>query len=210
MKIAVIGGTGRTGRHLVERLLERGHSVTALVRDAARMPIQHDRLTLIVGDSRVPADVARLVDGTDAVVSALGPDSKDATLHRDTAALVIDQMQRAGVRRFVGVSGAGIDVPGDDKSLKDRLISAVIRTVGGGMAQDKASEYSAFAATDLEWTLVRPPRLVDGEPTGRLEHDAHRSTTSSRIVRADLAVFLADVLDEGRYVGQAPFVASAR
>lgn len=210
MRIAVIGGTGRTGRHLVDRLLDRGHAVTALVRDPARLPIEHQRLTLIVGDSRVPGDIARLVDGQDAVVSTLGPGSKDATLHTDTAHRLIDEMERTGVGRFVGVSGAGIDVPGDEKSVKDRVISKAIQTFGGAMAQDKASEYAAFAATDLEWTLVRPPRLVDGAPTGRVEHDAHRSTASSRIVRADLATFLADVLDEGRYVRQAPFVATAR
>ncbi|MGA8044734.1 MAG: hypothetical protein WCA30_00550 [Dermatophilaceae bacterium] len=51
---------------------------------------------------------------------------------------------------------------------------------------------------------------VGRAPRRRLEHDAHRSTASSKIVRADLATFIVDVIDDGSYVRQAPFVATAR
>ena len=78
------------------------------------------------------------------------------------------------------------------------------------MVKDKPAEYAVYAASDLEWTLVRPPRLVDGDPTGQLEHDAHRSTRSTKITRADLATFLTDVVEQGLYPRLAPFVASAR
>lgn len=209
MKIALIGATGRTGTLVLDELLRRDHTVTVLVRDPATLTTTHERLTVIPGDSRDPEALARLVDGADAVLSALGPTARDASLHTDTANALIAVMQRAGLTRFVGVSGAGIDVPGDEKSLSARLISKVIQTFGGAVVQDKPAEYAAYAASDLDWTLVRPPRLTNGPATGRLEHHAHRSTTSTKITRADLATFLVTAAEQGLYIRQAPFVATA-
>jgi len=210
VKIAVIGATGRTGRPLVAELLRRGHTVTVLVRDPAKLGNTDQPVQMVTGDSRTRADLDRLVVGADAVVSALGPAAKETSLHTETATVLIEAMRAAGVRRFVGVSGAGIDVPGDQKSVSAKVISKAIQTLGGEVVKDKPAEHAVYAASDLAWTLVRPPRLVDGDATGRLEHDAHRSTKSTKITRADLAAFLADVVEQDLYERQAPFVATAR
>ena len=71
-RILVLGASGRTGRLVVEQALGHGHVVVAFVRDLARLPIAHERLTVIQGDVTVAADVARAVEGCDAVVSVLG------------------------------------------------------------------------------------------------------------------------------------------
>lgn len=210
MRVAVIGATGRTGRPLAEELLRRGHDVTVLVRDPVRLGDLADRVTVVTGDSRDAAALARLVAASDAVVSALGPTAKEPTLHQDTATALIKAMQEQGVRRFVGISGAGIDVPGDEKSPRDRVISGLIRRLGGAVVADKPAEYQLWAASELDWTLVRPPRLKDGEATGRVEHHAHRSPGATSIRRADLAAFLADTVEQNLYPQLAPFVAQGR
>ena len=69
------------------------------------------------------------------------------------------------MRRFVGISGAGIDVPGDERATKDRIISSLIRRLGGAVVADKPAGYRAWADSNLSWTLVCPPRLKDGSPT---------------------------------------------
>lgn len=210
MNIAVIGATGRTGALLVAELLRRGHTVSVLVRSPDKLGDLRDRVRVVTGDSRADKVLDDLLTGAEAVVSALGPTAKEATLHRDTALALIPAMQRAGVRRFVGVSGAGIDVPGDAKAPSAKVISWLIQRLGGAVVADKPAEYAAFARSDVDWTLVRPPRLQDTPGTGRLEHDAHRSTRSTKISRADLATFLVDVVESNLYVRQAPFVATAR
>lgn len=210
MKVAVIGATGRTGRPLVEELLRRGHTVTALVRDRAKLGPLAERVTVVTGDSRDVAALEPLLAGADALVSALGPTAKEGSLHTDTARALLQAMPAAGVRRFVGVSGAGIDVPGDQKAPSAKVISWLINRFGGDVVKDKPAELEVLAASALDWTLVRPPRLVGGAATGRLEHDAHRSTRSTRITRGDLATFLVDVVEGGLYRRQAPFVAGAR
>ncbi|GAA1724812.1 SDR family oxidoreductase [Isoptericola hypogeus] len=211
MKLALIGATGRTGRHALATALDRGHDVAVLVRDPSRLPeATRDRVRVVVGDSTGPVALADLLAGADAVVSALGPTGKQPDLHTRTARSLVEIMTAGGPRRFVGVSGAGIDVPGDRKAGKDKAISWLIRTLGGDVVKDKPAEHAAWAASGLDWTLVRPPRLVDGPAAGRLEHDAHRSTRSTKIVRADLGAFLVDVVERDLYVRTAPFVATAR
>lgn len=212
MKIALIGATGRTGIHALTAALDRGHDVRVLVRDPSKLPAEaRDRVSVVIGDSTDPTTLADLLTGVEAVVSALGPTGKQADLHTRTAQALISLMEATGPRRFVGVSGAGIDVPGDQKAPKDKAISWLIRTLGGNVVKDKPAEYAAWAASSLNWTLVRPPRLVDGPAsTTPLEHDAHRSTRSTKITRADLGGFLIDVAERDLYPRTAPFVAMAR
>ncbi len=206
----MIGATGRTGQPLVRELLTRGRTVTVLVRDPARHPSPDPTVRVVTGSSDDPGALAVLLHGADAVISALGPTGKDATLHQRTAAALIETMNDAGVRRFIGVSGAGIDVPGDQKNLPNKAISFLIQRLGGAVVADKPAEHRAWADSDLDWTLVRPPRLTTKPGTGVLEHHPTRSTRSTSMSREDLAHFLVEVLEQNLYVHAAPFTATAR
>jgi uncharacterized protein YbjT (DUF2867 family) len=208
MRIAVLGATGRTGQVLVAELLRRGHEVTVLARTPERLGATDGSVRVVTGSSTDADALASLLDGAQAAVSTLGPTSRDSTVMSQTARVLVPAMQQRGIRRYVGVSGMGVDIEGDLKGRKDRMISSVIRRVGGLMATDKAQEYRILDASDLDWTLARPPRLVDGPATGRVVHDAHTPGRSSSIRRADLAVFLAGVVEQELYVRQAPFVSA--
>ncbi|MCY7343716.1 MAG: NAD(P)H-binding protein [Pseudonocardia sp.] len=206
MKVAVLGATGRTGRLVVGELLARGHDVVALARDPAAAGLP-DGASVVAGHARDAGVLRSLVAGADAVVSTLGPGRGDRTLHRDVAPVLVQALRAEGVRRFVGVSGAGIDVPGDRKSRRDRFISGAIGRFGGDAVRDKVLEYGVWAASGLDWTLVRPPRLTDAPVTGRVEHHAHTSPRSTSIGRGDLAVFVVGCVELRRHVGEAPLVA---
>jgi putative NADH-flavin reductase len=207
VKITALGATGRTGRLVVAEALRRGHAVTALVRDGPTTgPALPAEVVVRRGEVRDDDGLRAAVAGADAVVSSLGPRSGDPTLQRDVAAAVVGVLREAGVHRFVGVSGAGIAVPGDVKSARDRLISVLIRRFGGAAVADKAHEYEIWASSGLEWTLVRPPRLTDEPATGMVEHHPHRSPRATAIGRADLAAFLLDCAEQGLHVGAAPLV----
>lgn len=207
MRIAVLGATGRTGQLMVAELLHRGHELSVLARTPERLGVTAGSVRVVTGSADADS-LASLLEGAGAVVSTLGPTSRDSTVMSDTARVLVPAMDERGIRRYVGVSGTGVDMEGDLKGRKDRLISSMIRRVGGPMATDKAQEYRIFVASDLDWTLARPPRLVDGPATGRVVHDAHTPGRSSSIRRSDLAVFLADVVEQDLYVRQSPFVSA--
>lgn len=210
MKIALIGSTGRTGSHVLTGALRRGHEVTALARTPGKLAHVQERVHVVEGSSTEASALDRLLPGADAVISALGPTAREGDLHSQTAQALVEAMQRHGVARFVGVSGAGIDVPGDHKGPRDRVVSFLIQRLGGEVVQDKPREYAVFAGSSVRWTLVRPPRLSDKPATGRVEHDAHRPGRSTSITRADLAGFLLDVAEGDLHVGQAPFASGLR
>lgn len=207
MELTVLGATGRTGRLVVEQALTNGHAVTVLVRDPAKAGAHAARVRVVTGDVRDAAVLRAVVAGANAVISALGPAGKDPTLHRDVAPLLVAAMREAGVRRLVTISGAGADVPGDRKGPLDTAISWAVHRFGGQAAQDKEGEREVLAASGLEWTQVRPPRLVEGPASGTVKSDAHRPQGTT-LTRADLARFLVDEVAACRYVGLAPFAAT--
>jgi hypothetical protein len=65
------------------------------------------------------------------------------------------------------VSGAGVTVPGDAKGAGARLVSALTLRLARDLVEDKQGEHEVLAASGLDWTQVRPPRLVDKDATGR-------------------------------------------
>lgn len=207
MKITVLGGTGRTGRLLVPDLLADGHEVTMLVRDPAKAEAFEGRAAIVAGDIRDAATVEQALAGADAVASSLGPVGKDTTLLRDTAAMLTTAMANARVPRYVGISVAGLTLPGDRKRSRDEVISWVLNTFGGELAKDKIAEHDIWQRSSLDWTLVRVPRLVDG-PASEVDHDAHVSGRRTSLSRSNLARFIADAVRTGDYSRSAPFVSN--
>lgn len=205
MKIAVLGGTGRTGSLLVEELLANGHEVRMLARDPRKAARVAERVELIEGDVRDADAVARTLNGTGAVASALGPVGRDTALLRDTARLVTSAMEHAHISRYVGISVAGLTLPGDRKRPRDKVISWLLNRAGGELAKDKIAEYEAWEGSGLDWTLVRVPRLVDG-PLGEVDVDTHVSGRRTTLTRANLARFIATTVVDSRYTRTAPFV----
>lgn len=202
MKLAVLGGSGRTGRLLVELALQQGHEVRALVRTPSAFPVTHPNLVVEAGDATNAADIQRVVAGTDAVVSALGPVAGG----HDVCSRATANVLAAKVTRYLAVSGAGLDAPGDRKDLPGRVISKLVKLVSPAQFADKVRELELLLASDCAFTLVRPPRLVDGPRTGRFRV-ALDNAPGTRLRRADLAAFLLSTATGATHVRQAPFIA---
>ena len=70
------------GGYLLEAALQRGYRVRALARNPAKLAPFSSRITIITGDARDPAVVRELVQGSDVVISALGPVKADGDASR--------------------------------------------------------------------------------------------------------------------------------
>lgn len=164
MQLLVLGATGRTGRHLVDLGLARGHAVTAFVRSPHKLGAARDGLRVVAGDPRDAGALAAALVGHDAVLSALGPRPLDAmrpgTLLTELAASTVRAMTAAAVRRVVVVSAAVLfPMRGVQFAFFRWLLRHHIR--------DLVSMEEAFTTPPhLEWTLARPPRLVDAPRDG--------------------------------------------
>lgn len=208
MRIAILGSTGRTGTLVLSEAVARGHQVTALVRAPGSLQ-NHRAVTMVEGDIYDPDALARTIDGTQAVISAVGARGRTKDLHTMLARNTITAMNSAGVERFVGVSVGGLDIPGDRKGPRDRAIGALARTLAGAASADRDREYQAWQASGLEWTLIRVPRLVDGEASTPPATDSHTPPSRTQLHRAALAGLLLDCATTGQFVRQAPFAADS-
>ncbi len=206
MRIAILGASGRTGRELVAQALEAGHEVRVLVRKPEAFPEKHPRLTVLVGDARDAARVRELVQGADAVVSALGPRPGDTEVCSQVGRVVREVLEAQGPRRYVYVSGSHTDVPGDAKDLIGRVSARIGRLFAGRIVADKQRELDALRASTLDWTAVRPPQLTNGPRTGKYRVST-RTPPGATVARADVADFILQELKEHRHGCQAPFIA---
>ncbi len=168
MKLTVFGATGAIGGLLVDRAIDQGDEVTAVVRDAARFARRHERLTveevpdLTAVDGLLPA-----VKGRDAVLCGIGPRSaKDVTVASSTGLALIRALDQAGVRRFVWVSAAPVGgIPDGDSLFNRYVLHPLINRALRGIYSDMGLLEEALRRSDLDWTVVRPPRLTNGPLT---------------------------------------------
>ncbi|WP_091114166.1 NAD(P)H-binding protein [Geodermatophilus dictyosporus] len=112
MRVVVLGAAGGVGRAAVRLAGERGHAVLAV----ARTPVGDGTAEELAGDVRDAGLLARAVAGADAVLWCVGVTRRSGgDVGRTALPLLVSAMTGAGVHRFVGVSGAGADLPGDRK-----------------------------------------------------------------------------------------------
>lgn len=204
MNVALFGATGKTGAYLLPALLERGHTVRALVRDAAKVTLTHPNLTVIVGDPLSAADVKKTLEGVDAIASALGGTKAVPDVCSRTTANIIAAVGDTPLR-YALVSGAAVNRPGDAKGFADRTVTFLLRLFIEAMVADKEREIDALSASALRFTALRPGMLSDGRPRGTYRIKAE-APPSSGIDRADLATAVIDALADDRWAGKAPFI----
>jgi len=207
MKIIVFGASGGTGIEIVKQALEAGYDVTAFVRNPAKVVIQHPKLKLVTGDVMVAAAVEEAVAGQEAVISALGPTRPPMPAMMEMAAQnIVVAMKKAGIRRLISTTGAGVRDPQDQPKLIDHLMKGLLSLLAGDVLRDSAANVDVIRASDLDWTIVRYPRLLDGAHTGTYRVGFIGKDSGSQLSRADGADFVLRELAEGKYLQRMPVV----
>ncbi|MHA6797797.1 SDR family oxidoreductase [Bounagaea algeriensis] len=199
MRVAIAGAHGQIARHLTERLVQRGDEVTGLVRNP-------DHVADVTADGAQPrvvdledtdaSTLAGELSGVDAAVFAAGagPGSGAArkdTLDRAGSVLLAEACENAGVARFVQISAMGTTRPNPPD----------VGEVFGAYLDAKREAEADLRSRQLDWTILRPGRLTDDEPTGLVELAV--SVARGDVTRADVAASVAAVLDERRSVRKA-------
>jgi uncharacterized protein YbjT (DUF2867 family) len=206
MQIAILGATGGIGGHVLDWALQAGHPVHALARDPQALSPAAG-LTVTRGDALDETAVAEVIDGADAVVSALGPrGTKAPGLLAGAAGHAVAAMQKTGARRLVCVSAAGAYVTGDPNM--NWLIKTILPRVLARQFADVRAMEDVIRASDLDWTLIRATRLINRPGTGRYRVSPDYSPAGGgKIARADVAHFIAAVLTEDGWPRAAPALA---
>ena len=198
MNILLLGMTGRVGSEVAKLALEDKHQVTALVRTPEKITVNDDNLSITKGDVTVKEDVARAMKGADAVISALNTDGAD-TLTKSMP-LIIGAMNAEGIKRIITIGTAGI--------LDSRVEPDVLRYQSSESkrkltraAEEHHKTYLLLEETNLDWTVVCPTYLPDGEAVGKcLEERDFLPEDGKKITVGDTAVFTYKQLESDEYI----------
>lgn len=206
-KIAIIGGTGRAGRSLVNQVLKNGYSIRMLVRNPEKLSLNDDKVEVIKGDARSIESIQSLLEGCDVVLSTLGQPKGETPIFSTATSNILNTMKAKGIKRYVLVTGMGVNVPGDKKSFNSKLVSRMMKMMFPAIMSDKQKEYELLSKSDREWTLVRLPLIQEGDSMGNIKVKLECSP-GKKISSADLADFLIDQITDTKYIKKAPIVAN--
>ncbi|MFL9882236.1 NAD(P)-dependent oxidoreductase [Paraburkholderia agricolaris] len=210
LKIALFGATGMIGSRIAAEAARRGHQVTALARNPARVPADLANVTAAQADVLDAASVSAAVRGHDVVASAYAPPKDDSAAVSKATHALVDGVRAAGLKRLVVVGGAGSLEVAPGKQLVDTEgFPDAYKAVA--LAHRDAFDYYR-GITDLDWTFFAPAALIaPGERTGKFRTGANAliadAEGNSRISAEDYAIAFVDELEQGRFVRQIATVA---
>jgi putative NADH-flavin reductase len=199
MKLLVLGATGGIGIEIIRQAITRGHAVTTFVRAPERLRDFDGRISVATGDVLDAGELAGVMRGQDAVLSALGPRvpiaKTDTHLLRHFAVALTDAMNKAEVRRAIVVSTAFL--------FKDALMPPAYlfgRLFFPGVVVDATGMEATLRASGLDIAIVRPPQLTDKPHTGEIRvRERHLPTFGFSIPRADVADFMIRTAEDGAF-----------
>jgi putative NADH-flavin reductase len=213
MNVTVFGATGAIGSLTVTELLDRGHTVTAYARNAAKVPTSWgDRVRVVIGEMSDADAIDTAVAGADAVVSALGPsmDRKATGLPLlEGTRHILDAMKRHGVTRYIGHATPAVLDPQEKPTPVTRLIGFMPRTFMRRAYDELHGMVDPVKASDLDWTIVRfiAPKNTPKQDNLRVGFFG-TDKLGFAVSRADIAAFTAAQVDDRTYIRRAPAISN--
>ena len=201
MKIAVFGATGGTGRQIVKQALESGFEVKAFARDRSKIELKDPKLEIIEGDILKPETVDRAVSGTNVALVALGANTP---ILAEGTKNIIESMKKHGTKRLVVESSYAFSgsEEGVARLKSQGMIDEQIASFQP-ILDDKAAQEKETRESGLEYVVVRPLALTDGEKTGEYQiGEKLELEEASHISRADVADFMLKALKDDQWLGK--------
>ena len=200
MRLTVFGATGGIGTELVKQALARGHDVTAVVRDPARLAVPSAAaLTVITADVMDSTAIKPALDGADAAASALGPRrGGPRNILTDSMRAILAAMDATGTKRLVAVSASGFFVEEGEGFLTGKIAKPLLRRILRNNATDTRHMEQLITTSPTDWTIMRPSQLTNAKR--RPYKTAMDHYVGARIARADVADAILNALTDEKTV----------
>jgi uncharacterized protein len=205
MDVVLYGASGMIGSRILNELTQRGHTVTAVVRDPSRVATGGS-VTAVKGDMTDSSDVAAKLAKADAVISSYSPGQGTESMLLTAVRSLMDGAGKAKVKRVLVVGGAGSLFVAPGITLTNSgYLPAEYKAIA--VAHEEALEILRSSASDLEWTYLSPAAFIQpGERTGKFRLGTDSLLTDaqgkSSISAEDYAIALVDELERPQHIRQ--------
>jgi putative NADH-flavin reductase len=213
MKIAILGSTGFVGKVLINKAVVAGYQIKTLARYPERLDYIKDKVEIIKGSVFEPLSIDATIEDTQAVISTIGPppDKKcDPSLFENAMKDIVKSMDKHGVKRYIHIGGAGHAGGEDEKwTLKRRFLRLFLNLFGKQILVAKHLEWEVLKTSDLDWTLVRPPRIANEVASGDISAN-EKKLESLKVSVGDLTDFILEQITSKEWIRKAPLVSSGK
>lgn len=205
MKIVVFGANGKVGRVVVEKLLERGHSVSAFVHGEHDF-VKNAQLKIVKGDIYDPKDAGKAIAGNEIVISTLG---SWGTPKKDILSVgmshIIDSAKANVIKRVISLTGADARMYGDKKDVVHRVMYGFISLAADKILRDGESHIEQLRTSGLDWVVIRSPVMNEtGDQNYQLSDT--RPKPWQTIHRHAVAESIVSQIDDYSWSQKSPFI----
>lgn len=204
-KIAVLGGTGRTGHFVIEQLLLQHYQPRILLRDRKKLTIQNELIGVVEGDALNPSSIKTCLEDCRAVINIMGQRKGEPLVAFKAQENLLNAMASFKIERYIVLAGINLDAPGDNKGPDTQAATSWMAEKFPDIQRDRQNALNRLIATDQAWTMVRVPMISftcnNGTAIVSLEDCEGTSVTASVI-----ASFLVSLLESEDYSKACPFL----
>lgn len=206
MKITVFGANGRVGSLIVKRALMQGHEIVAFVHSTSTFA-GHENLQVLKGDVYDKHAVAKAIDGTQAVISALGSwGTPKKDILTEGMRNIIPAMQTSGISRIISLTGAGANAPGDKLTVAERVTHRLMELAALKVLKDAEMHIRLLSESDLNWTVVRSPIMNNRGNSACYKLVTARPPAWAMINRQSVASEMLDLATTDSFAQSSPFI----
>ncbi|SHK52391.1 NAD(P)-dependent oxidoreductase [Epilithonimonas mollis] len=204
-KIAIIGGTGKAGSFLVRKLIEKGYQIKLLLRNPENFPDQNPLIEIVKGDARDYDSVNELIKTCDTVISTIGQPKGEKSIFSESTKNVILFLNSNEIKRYIVITGLNVNTPFDNKNEKVKMATEWMYQNYPETTLDKQKEYELLTESNLDWTLVRLPLIIQTDESFATQTNLH-DCIGENISANDLSEFLISQIDDKTYFKKSPFL----
>jgi putative NADH-flavin reductase len=213
MKVVLFGATGFSGKAILKETLSQQHQVTVLVRNKSAIQIQDKNLKIVEGNVLDKYTVAEVLKNSDAVIQCLGVGGKGngklTTFISDATKIIVEEMEKQQIKRLIAMSNVGA---GNSISFQPWIFTKIILPYFMKwlkvLIDDKNRMEPIIMNSELDWTIVRCPNIVDKTPKGNVHATLDGKGLKLAVTLGDMAEFIVQQLINASYSKQAPSISN--
>ncbi len=214
MKITILGSTGFVGKVLIKKAIAAGYQVKTLARNPEKLEEIKDKIEIVEGSVFESSSVEAAIESAEAVLSTVGPPQTGKPLdpyqYEKAMKDIVRIMDKHGIKRYIHIGGA-VHKGGENEvwNFKRKFLRLFLNLFGKQILIAKHLEWEVLKLSDLDWTLVRPPRIANETSSGSISVD-EKNLRSLKVSVDDLTDFILKQISSKEWIRKAPLISSVK